>query len=206
MRRRHVLILSTFLFASGCGSDGGGTTNPPGTGIISGEVTGQGGAIPGAQVALTGGASQMTTSEGKFTFNNVTAGAHTVTVTPPTGFQLDPGETAARSATVTAGGTVNVNWGLRLTDTTPRTVGVGLNATTFSSSDVTIPVGSTIEWTNLTAITHTISPNQPGKAGTWPEQNISGQGTTFDFTFGTAGTFDYICKLHAGMDGVIRVH
>ena len=162
--------------------------------------------MPDAQVTLTGGGAVETGDDGRFTLNNVEAGAKTITITPPSGWSLAGGETAQKQATVTAGGTATVNWSLRLTDSNARTVDVGLSATSFVSRDVTVPVGSTIHWENQTAVSHTISPNNPSQAGTWAEANISGTGTDFNHTFGTAGTFDYICKLHAGMTGVIRVH
>src|SRR5690606_21968036 len=109
---------------------------------------GPGGPIPNAQVTLTGGGSVSTNSDGAFSFTGLEPGVRTVTLSPPAGFQLASGETAAKSATVTSGGSVSVDWSLRLTDTTPRTVEVGLTANAFASNDVTIPTGSTINWVN----------------------------------------------------------
>lgn len=207
MPRRPVTVLLALAFVAACGGDGGGgVTNPPGRGTLEGAVSGPGGPVPGAHVALTGGGQQETNSDGRFSFTNVEPGAKTVTITPPAGWQLASGESAQKSATVAAGGTVAVNWSIRLANTTVRTVEVGLAAASFNSRDVTVPVGSTIRWVNQTSITHTISPSSPTQAGTWTDQTISGQGTEFEHTFGTAGTFDYVCKLHAGMNGVIRVH
>lgn len=204
MLRRNLLILSAFLVAGACGGDD--VTNPPGAGTLDGRVTGPGGPIPEAQVVITGGATQETDDEGRYTFNNVAAGQQTVTVTPPSGFVLASGETAAKSVTVTEGATASVDWSVRLSDTAPRTVEVGLSASSFNSADVTVPVGSTIKWENQAAITHTISPSIPTQVGTWVDVTVTADGEVFDHTFGTAGTFDYICKLHSGMAGVIRVH
>lgn len=208
MSRRYVWAAAGLLFlASGCGGDGGGgVTEPPDTGTLQGTVSGPGGPIPEVQISLTGGGTTQTDSDGAFSFANVTPGQKTVTITPPGAFQLASGETAAKSASVTAGGSATVTWNLRLVDTSPTTVEVALNATTFSPRDVTVPVGSTINWSNATATAHTISPNAPNAPGAWPDTNISGQGTEFDHTFSTAGTFDYVCKLHSGMSGVVRVH
>lgn len=210
MSRRFVLPVTAALFLFvGCGGDGGGDggpTEPQGKGTLSGEVAGPGGGIPGARVAIQGGPSVETNSEGEYSISDLEAGAKTVTVTPPAGFTLATGETASKSATVTANGTVTMNWSVRLTDTAPTAVEVGLSSNRFISDDVTVPVGSTVTWYNQTAITHTISPNNPSQAGTWEDQTISGEGTEFQHTFGTAGTYDYVCKLHSGMTGVIRVH
>lgn len=207
MMKRLVLTLGVVLFTLACGGDGG-VTGPPGGdgGRIEGRVNGPGGGVPGASVSLAGGGSTQSGSDGGFAFTNVTAGQATVTVTPPDGFAFAPGETAAKSLNVTSGGSVSATWNVRLSDTEPKTVEVGLGSTSFNPSDVTVPVGSTINWVNQTATAHTISPNEPSKTGTWMELTITGAGTEFNHTFGTAGTFDYVCKLHAGMTGVIRVH
>ena len=206
MWRRLVWATAVLTVATGCGGDGGGGPVDPNGGTLQGTVTGPGGPIPGAQVSLTGGGSVETDGDGAYTFDDVEAGSKTVTVTPPTGFQLAQGETAAKSVTVASGGTATVNWSVRLADTSPRTVEIGMTANRFSDEDVAVPVGSTINWVNQTSVTHTISPNDPNKAGTWDDTTISGQGTEFDHTFDTAGTFDYVCKLHSGMTGVVRVH
>ena len=179
---------------------------PQQTGSVSGTVSGRGGGIPSVDVAVAGGGSQLTNPQGQFSFSGLSAGAKTLTLTPPAGFALETGEAAAKTATVTPGATATVNWTLRLTNTTPRTVEVAMNPATFTSSDVTIPVGSTVRWVNATAITHTITPNNASQPGAWPDQTVSGSGTVYQHTFATAGTFPYNCRLHAGMTGVVRVH
>jgi plastocyanin len=207
MPKRLVVALCALLLAAGCGGDGnGGVTNPPGRGTLDGVVTGPGGPVPDALVVVTGVGQQQTNSDGRFNFTNVEPGSKTLSVSPPAGWELAAGEVAQKSATVAAGATVSVNWSLRLGNTTARTVEVGLAAASFNARDVTIPAGSTIRWVNQTAITHTISPTRTTQAGTWTDVTISGQGTEFEHTFGAAGTFDYVCKLHSGMTGVVRVH
>lgn len=209
MWKRHVwMVVGVLFLAAACSGDGGGTITPPDPdgGTLRGTVTGPGGPIPEAEIAVSGGGTMRTNGDGEFSFSNVPAGQKTVTITPPSGFELASGETAAKSANVPEGGTATLTWSLRLADTDPRDVEVGLTATTFTPRDVTIPVGSTIVWVNQTAVAHTISPNQPNEAGTWVDTNISGLNTEFEHTFSTAGTFDYVCKLHAGMTGVVRVH
>jgi plastocyanin len=205
--RRSVWTVAAILLSAGCGGgDGGGVTTPPGGGTLQGEVTGPGGPVPGAQVSLSGGGNAETDDEGRFSFTNLEPGAKTVTVTPPAAFVLATGETAAKSATVPDGGSVSVAWSVRLSDGTPRSQEIGLSASTFSPRDVILPVGSSVTWVNQTSITHTISPNDPAQTGAWTDETIGGQGTEFDHTFATAGTFDYVCKLHSGMNGVVRVH
>lgn len=209
MWKRPVSILAALLLIAGCGGDdGGGVTqpDPDETGRLQGEVTGPGGPIPEAVVTLTGGGEVTTGADGMFVFDDLDVGEATVTISPPAGFQLAQGEMTSKTATITSGGTASVGWSLRLSDTSPRTLEIGLTATSFSDPDVTIPVGSTVNWVNQTAITHTITPDDPAQPGTWVDETISGEGTEFDHTFGMAGTFDYVCKLHSGMTGVVRVH
>ncbi|HEX6925749.1 MAG TPA: plastocyanin/azurin family copper-binding protein [Longimicrobiaceae bacterium] len=218
MSRPFVISLAAALLLSlGCSGDGGyggdggdggngGPTGPQNNGRLEGEVTGPGGGIPGAEVAIEGGGSTETDEDGSYSISNVAPGTKTVTVTPPDGFTLAPGETASKTVNVVANAAATLNWSLRLEDTNPTAVEIGLTANRFSPDDVVIPVGSTVTWVNETSTTHTISPNDPGQSGTWPEQTISGEGTEYQHTFSTAGTFDYVCKLHAGMTGVVRVH
>jgi plastocyanin len=205
MMGRSVRLMAVVAVLAACGGDGGGVVDPDG-GTLQGTVTGPGGGIPDALVSLSGGGSVRTEEDGTFSFDDVSAGQHTVTVTPPSEFQLASGETAAKSVSVSSGGTANVSWNVRLTNTSPRTVQVTMTAATFNAAEVTIPVGSTVNWVNQTATTHTISPTDASKPGSWDDTTISGLNADFDHTFGTAGTFDYVCKLHQGMTGVVRVH
>lgn len=155
---------------------------------------------------MSGGSTQSTNEQGAFTFSNVALGAKSLTLAPPDGFTLGAGEAAEKSATVTAGGTATVNWKVQLVNTAPRSVDVEMGSVTFSPRDVVIPVGSTIRWVNATSVTHTVTPNNPSQAGAWQDVTVSGTGTVFSHTFGSPGTYPYVCRLHAGMTGVVRVH
>ena len=66
----------------------------------------------------------------------------------------------------------------------------------FSLLDITIPTGAAIEWTNTHFAPHTITSGTPGAS-----DGVFGSGTLeeddrFEFTFMTAGTFDYYCTIH----------
>lgn len=206
MRKALVIIAAVVPLAAACGGGGGGTTDPPMNGSVTGTVSGRGGGIPNATISLAGGGTQTTNGEGQFSFSNVSAGAKTLSLAPPTGFTLATGETAEKSASVAAGGTATVNWSLQLANTNPRTVDVEMGAVTFAPSDVVVPVGSTVRWVNGTATTHTVTPNNASQPGAWQDVTVSGSGTVFSHQFNTAGTYPYNCRLHGGMTGTVRVH
>jgi plastocyanin len=75
----------------------------------------------------------------------------------------------------------------------------GYGSSSFSPSSVTIAVGKTIEWENRDTIAHTTTSD----TGVW-SSTISPNGD-YQRTFTAAGTFNYRCTLHAGMNGTITV-
>jgi plastocyanin len=205
---RAAALLSLLAAAACSGGGGGGTTPPPppATGTISGSVTRTGTGVDGATIAITGGASVVSAGGGNYSLANVTAGAKTLTITPPANHAVADGETAAKSVTVVGGQTATVNWALKSTSPAPGVTIVNMNGASFDPDAVTIGVGSAVRWVNVTATPHTITPNNAGQAGAWGSQNINGNGTTFQHTFNTAGTFDYHCNIHAGMTGRVTVN
>ncbi|MDX1674974.1 MAG: plastocyanin/azurin family copper-binding protein [Longimicrobiales bacterium] len=74
---------------------------------------------------------------------------------------------------------------------------------TFSPPDVTIEPGTTVRWVNESGIFHTVTPDGHTE---WASADLS-DGTTFEHTFNTEGTFPYYCEPHVGqgMTGTITV-
>jgi plastocyanin len=70
----------------------------------------------------------------------------------------------------------------------------------FAPATLTVPVGSTVSWTNHDADPHTVAAND----GSFHSPGM-GTGATFSFTFPTAGTFDYVCSIHPFMHGTVVV-
>jgi plastocyanin len=70
----------------------------------------------------------------------------------------------------------------------------------FSPQVLTIPVGTTVTWTNEDTTQHTVVAKDKAFAS-----DILAQGDTFSFTFDTPGTFDYICSLHPNMTAQVVV-
>ena len=63
-----------------------------------------------------------------------------------------------------------------------------------------VAVGSEVTWVNKDGIDHNvIAADDSFRSGTLDEDE------TFIHTFTTAGTFEYTCAFHPGMDGVIQV-
>ena len=76
--------------------------------------------------------------------------------------------------------------------------GVEIRGSAFLPSEVHVGVGDSVTWTNFDADRHTV---QGGPMAS-PE---FAQGGSFTFTFGEAGVFNYICRLHTFMTGSVVV-
>jgi plastocyanin len=80
----------------------------------------------------------------------------------------------------------------------------------FSPASVTIPVGGTVRWRNTGTILHTVTSGTgstgPSPGALFDDLALSG-GSTFEFTFTTAGTQPYFCRIHEamGMKGTVVV-
>ena len=70
----------------------------------------------------------------------------------------------------------------------------------FAPGTLTVPVGTTVTWTNLDSASHTST----ATGGEWDSGNLS-QGESFSHAFTTAGSFDYACSYHPNMTGTIVV-
>ena len=70
----------------------------------------------------------------------------------------------------------------------------------FNPTNMTVAVGTTVKWTNKDAITHTVTSD----TGSFDSGNLSGNGI-YSFTFTTAGSYPYHCKIHTYMTATITV-
>src|SRR5665647_1421190 len=68
---------------------------------------------------------------------------------------------------------------------------VTIKGDAFSPSSLTVKVGDTVTWTNNDNHDHTVTSDN----GTFNSGNIA-NGSTFSFTFNTAGTYSYNCSIH----------
>jgi plastocyanin len=112
---------------------------------------------------------------------------------------------------MTGGANANVNTNVNVNDNASDNSGnvndntdgsitdVSIQNIAYSPSSITIPVGTTVRWTNneTANISHTVTSGNPGDAdaGSLFDGNLS-SGESFTFTFEQAGTFIYFCRIH----------
>ena len=92
---------------------------------------------------------------------------------------------------------------------TPGTSPAGGDATVaiedfaFVPQTLTVPVGTTVTWTNNDSAAHTVTSadGMATDAATTDlfDSGLMGDGDTFTYTFDTAGTFYYLCTPHRTM-------
>lgn len=202
--RAALLILALALPVASC--SGGDSTEPSLNGTVSGQVSASGTAVSGATLTLSQGTTSRTATSstaGAYSFSAVPAGSWTLGLTVPEGFELASGQTASVPVTVTGGQTTTVDFALT-TPTGGPVVDIELVGMTFDPATVTIEVGTTVQWINVSGGPHTVTPD--GHAA-WTAASLTTPGQTFSHTFTTAGTFAYYCDPHrsVGMTGVITV-
>jgi plastocyanin len=78
---------------------------------------------------------------------------------------------------------------------------VTMKGIAFNPAEITIKAGDTVTWTNDDSVGHDVTADafKSGAAGG------IGTGDTFEHTFDKAGTFDYVCTVHPGMEGTVKV-
>lgn len=70
----------------------------------------------------------------------------------------------------------------------------------FQPDPMTIPVGTTVSWTNQDSAQHSVTSTAAGF-----DSGLMGEGGTFTMSFDTPGTWAYVCSRHASMQGTIIV-
>jgi len=80
-------------------------------------------------------------------------------------------------------------------------VAVTMKDIAFSPQSVQAKVGQKIDWTNDESVAHNVT----ATSGASFRSSDFSQGGTFSYTPTRAGTIDYVCTLHPGMDGTIVV-
>jgi plastocyanin len=78
---------------------------------------------------------------------------------------------------------------------------VGIDNFSFSPKEITVPVGTTVTWTNHDDVPHVVASadDQFKKSGALDTDE------SFSHTFTTAGNYTYFCSIHPHMTGKIIV-
>ncbi len=82
----------------------------------------------------------------------------------------------------------------------PAAQHVAIEQFKFAPAALTVPVGTTVTWTNKDGTLHTVTSTTKA----FGSEGLD-QGGTFSYTFTAPGTYAYICKLHPHMTGTITV-
>jgi len=94
---------------------------------------------------------------------------------------------------------------------------VSIKLLAFNPTKLTVKVGAKVTWENDEAISHTVTSGTPigidATTGLRASQKPDGRfnaklndkGSTFSFTYNTAGTYDYYCSIHPGMNAEVVV-
>lgn len=86
--------------------------------------------------------------------------------------------------------------------TAVATNSVAIQNFAFSPAMITVKKGTTVTWTNKDSTTHTVTESD-GQSG--PASGDVTPGSTYSYTFNTAGTYQYHCSIHPEMIGTVVV-
>ncbi len=75
---------------------------------------------------------------------------------------------------------------------------VSIHNMAFSPSVITVPINTTVTWTNNDDTPHTVT-----SALGFFESGSLDSGEIFSFTFSAAGTYNYSCSIHSSMLGSV---
>ena len=70
----------------------------------------------------------------------------------------------------------------------------------FDPTSITVSVGTTVKWTNKDSFTHNVT----SSTGAFSSGSMASN-ATFSFQFNSAGTYNYSCTIHPGMNGTVIV-
>jgi plastocyanin len=114
----------------------------------------------------------------------------------------------AASATQSASATESASQSAAASQSTAAsgTQTVKLSGFKFDPATLTIAVGTKVIFQNQDGVTHTVTNGKDGQPESSPlfDQSVP-DGSSFEFTFTKAGTFNVTCKIHHSMNMTITV-
>ena len=74
----------------------------------------------------------------------------------------------------------------------------------FDPNHIEIEIGTTVKWINNDEVVHTVTSGTPenGPSSIF-DSSMMNPGSSFEYTFNSAGTFDYFCMVHPWMTGSV---
>jgi plastocyanin len=99
------------------------------------------------------------------------------------------------------GGNDNGGSGSSSGSSSGNTVTIDMKNIKFAPEDVTVKVGQTVKWVNQDTVDHDVS----AKSGADFKSDLFGNGKSFEWKADKAGTVSYVCTVHPGMVGTLKV-
>jgi plastocyanin len=84
----------------------------------------------------------------------------------------------------------------------PQATEVKIDNFSFGPAELTVPVGTTVTWTNRDDIPHTVVSSDEPKAF---KSKVLDTDEKFSFTFTKTGTYPYFCSIHPKMTAKVIV-
>lgn len=75
----------------------------------------------------------------------------------------------------------------------------------YRPTPLSVPVGSTVTWSNRDAIEHSVTHGTKDQPGDAFDSGLFSEGQTYTRTFDEAGAFPYFCTRHPHMQGEVQV-
>lgn len=199
------LVLTALSACGGGGGGGGGVTPPPPTPVFTSLTV-----TPSAATVAVGGTQSLTASaldqnNQPITGVTVTYQSSDATVATVSGNGVVTGVKVGL-ATITATGTKDATTKSANASVTVAAPGATADVTAgtdqrFNPQSVTISPGGSVRWT-IQALAHNVTFD--GSAGS-PTDIGTTSNTTVSRTFPQAGTYNYQCTIHSGMNGTVTV-
>jgi amicyanin len=82
----------------------------------------------------------------------------------------------------------------------PAVTEVKIDNFSFGPAEVTVPVGTTVTWTDRDDIPHTVVSTEKAF-----KSKVLDTDDKFSFTFSKPGTYEYFCSIHPKMTGKVVV-
>ena len=114
---------------------------------------------------------------------------------------------AALAVVLAVGGVVGLTQDREVPAAAPAVAGstdVAIEGYLFGPKALTVPVGSTVTWTQSDATKHTVTGGDAASKGLLDSENLA-EGDTYEVSFDEVGAFAYFCVFHPNMQGTITV-